>query len=282
MAVNPIWSPIKEAGNLTDRIVVRIEELIEGEQLFAGERLPAERDMARMLGVSRPALREAVRVLEARGRVSVRHGQGVFVSQDAADAMRARMANLELTLSELFAMRDVLEVAAAGWAATSASPADLEALEALIAEMDAARADPVDFSHIGRLDAEFHLRIVEMANNRFLSQTVGVLQEMLAAGMETTLAVPGRLGQSRRDHFSLVAAIRRGDAEAARAAARQHIEGSRQAALSRVRTPEGDGARPHNGRTRRGAPATAGLTGRAGAPVLSTQEISASTSATST
>ena len=60
--------PIKEAGNLTDRIVVRIEELIANEKLAEGERLPAERDMARMLGVSRPALREAVKTLEARGR----------------------------------------------------------------------------------------------------------------------------------------------------------------------------------------------------------------------
>lgn len=256
--MNPIWSPIKEAGNLTDRIVLRIEELIESEQLAAGERLPAERDMARMLGVSRPALREAVRVLEARGRVSVRHGQGVFVSQDAADAMRARMANSELTLSELFAMREVLEVAAAGWAATTAEAGDLEVLEELVERMDQARTEPIDFSHIGQLDAEFHLRIVEMARNRFLSQMVGVLQEMLAAGMETTLAVPGRLAQSRHDHEKLIAALRDGDEDAARAAARHHIEGSRQAALGRVRSePSGNGTRPRSAARGRRAPAPA-------------------------
>ncbi len=233
--MDAIWTPIKEAGNLTDRIVVRIEELITNDQLSEGERLPAERDMARMLGVSRPALREAVKTLEARGRLVVRHGQGVFVRQDAPSAMRSRLANLELTLSELFAMREVLEGAAAGWAAESATESEIGELEDILHSMDAARVEPIDFSHVGRLDAEFHLRIVEMARNRFLSQMVGVLQEMLAAGMETTLAVPGRLGQSRHDHDALIDALRRHDAEAAREAAHRHIAGSRRAALERVR-----------------------------------------------
>ncbi|MDA8291400.1 MAG: FCD domain-containing protein [Actinomycetota bacterium] len=250
--MDAIWTPIKEAGNLTDRIVARIEELITSNQLSEGERLPAERDMARMLGVSRPALREAVKTLEAHGRLFVRHGQGVFVRQDAPSAMRSRLANLELTLSELFAMREVLEVAAAGWAAESTAESEIGELEDILHAMDAARVEPIDFRHVGRLDAEFHLRIVEMARNRFLSQMVGVLQEMLAEGMETTLAVPGRLGQSRHDHDTLIDALRRHDAEAAREAARHHIAGSRRAALERVRA--GSEELPSEDRTEPRAP----------------------------
>jgi len=235
VAVDPLWSPIKQAGNLTDRIVATIEDLIASERLAEGERLPAERDMASMLGVSRPALREAVKTLEARGRLVVRHGQGVFVRQDAAGAMRARLSNLELTLGELFAMREVLEVSAAGWAAGAATAEELQSLADLLATEDAARQDPLDLKRIGSLDANFHLHIVEMAKNRFLSQMVGVLQEMLAAGMETTLAVPGRLEQSRHDHRALYDAIRAGDADAARRAAFVHIDGARRAAFERVR-----------------------------------------------
>ena len=229
-----LWSPIKEAGNLTDRIVMRIEEMIASQQVLEGERLPAERDMAKMLGVSRPALREAVKILEAGGRLVVHHGQGVFVSQDAGSAMRARLSNLELSLSELFAMREVLEVSAAGWAAAAATDTDIEALATLLAKEDAVRQEPIDWDRVGALDAEFHLRVVETAKNRFLSQMLGVLQEMLAAGMETTLTVPGRLQQARLDHRALFEALRQNDPEAARNAAKLHIDGARNAALGRV------------------------------------------------
>lgn len=234
--MDPLWSPIKQAGNLTDRIVSTIEELIASEQLAEGERLPSEREMASMLGVSRPALREAVKTLEARGRLTVRHGQGVFVRQDAASAMRSRLSNLELTLGELFAMREVLEVSAAGWAAAVASDEEVESLAELLAVEDRARTAPLDLARVGALDAEFHLRIVEMARNRFLSQMVGVLQEMLAAGMETTLSVPGRLEQSRHDHHALYASIRSHDPAAARDAAFVHIDGARRAAFERIRS----------------------------------------------
>ncbi len=230
-----LWSPVKEAGNLTDRIVMRIEELITSQQVVEGERLPAERDMAQMLGVSRPALREAVKILEAGGRLVVRHGQGVFVSQDAASVMRSRLINRELTLGELFAMREVLEVSAAGWAASNATEADIDALAILLAKEDAVRQAPIDWKQVGELDAEFHLRVVETARNRFLSQMVGVLQEMLAAGMETTLTVPGRLEQARHDHRALLEALRQNDPEAARSAAQHHINGARLAAVERVR-----------------------------------------------
>lgn len=257
--MDDLWSPIREAGNLTDRVVARIEDLITGERLAEGERLPAERDMAKMLGVSRPVLREAVKTLEARGRLVVRHGQGVFVSQGAAAAMRARLTNLEVTLVELFGMREVLEVSAAGWAADAATLDELEELTNLLAEQDAARQPPLDIDLVGKLDAQFHLRIVEMAKNRFLSQMVGVLQEMLAAGMETTLAVPGRLEQSRHDHHELIEALRRHDADAARKAAKRHIDGARNAAIGRVRAesteledPSGD-SRTRPARRPRGA-----------------------------
>lgn len=230
-----LWGPIKSPGSLTERIVARIGELIETEELALGERLPSEREMARLLGVSRPALREAVKTLEARGRLVVRHGQGVFVGSGERDMVRDRLAYLEVSLTELYAMREVLEEPAAAWAASSATPEEVEALAATLAVEEEARREPIDFARLGKLDAAFHLKIVEIAKNRFLGQTHGVLQEILASGMETTLTIPGRIGQSRRDHRAIFDAIRKGDPDAARAAARAHIQGARDAALDRVR-----------------------------------------------
>ncbi len=228
--------PIREGGNLTDKIVTRIEEIIEQSHLEHGARLPSERDLAKMLGVSRPALREAVKTLEARGRVVVRHGQGVFINSTADEALRSRLANLEVSMVELYAMRNVLEVAAAGWAASSAKDDEIEELfKALEAEEDA-RVEPIDFERLGVADAEFHLLIVRMAGNRFLLQTVGILQEMMAEGMQTTLSVEGRLERSKMDHRTIFEAIKARDPEAARVASASHIIGAREAALSRIRS----------------------------------------------
>ena len=228
-----VWTPVKEGGHLTDRIVDRIESLITEKSLRPGDRLPPEREMAHLLGVSRPALREAVKVLEARGQLLVRHGQGVFVDQQP-DAMRARLADLKVSLEELFAMREVLEGPAAAWAAAGINPAKRDVLSRALEAEQAARHPPIDFGRLAELDALFHLSIVEVAENRFLHRTLGVLQEMLAAGMKTTLRVPGRLEASARDHQAIFQAIADGDEEAARVAAERHIRAARDAARAEV------------------------------------------------
>lgn len=230
-----LWQPVKAPGNLTDRIVARIEELLSDGRTEPGGRLPAEREMARLLGVSRPALREAVKVLEARGRLVVRHGQGVFVARTPPEVVAARLASLEISLRELFDMRMVLEEPAAAWAAEMATAQDVAALAEALAAEEPARIEPIDFDRLKKLDAAFHLRIVEASKNRFLRQTLGVLQEMLGAGMETTLKIPGRVPIAGADHRRIFEAIVARDSEAARAAVRDHIVGARDAAMARIK-----------------------------------------------
>lgn len=236
--MDTIWRPIKETGHLTEKIVSRIEQIIDESNLIAGARLPSERDLARLLGVSRPALREAVKTLEAHGRVVVRHGQGVFVNASADEVMRIRLANQEVSMTELYAMRNVLEAPAAGWAANSATDEEIERLRVALEAEEEVRTQPTDYGRLAQLDAGFHLLIVEIAKNRFLLQTVGILQEMMAAGMDTTLTVPGRLDRSRQDHRAIFEAIRDHDGEAARIACSSHIIGAREAALLRIRGVE--------------------------------------------
>ena len=232
-----LFHPIRESGSLSDRIVTLIEELIDSQALGEGQRLPPERDLATMLGVSRPALREAIKILEAHQRLVVRHGQGVFVGLNKQDLVRQRLANLEISLMELFRVREVLESAAANWAAASATPEEIEGLSRILEEQEQAYLDPVDYVHLKHLDGQFHTSIVSMAKNRFLSQTFEALQEMIDAGMETTLQVPGRLEISRNDHHRIVAAIREGNAEMAAASAAIHIDGAKNAAMKRLRQP---------------------------------------------
>lgn len=229
-----LWQPLQPRESLTQRIVAAIEDLMERERLNVGDRLPPERALAALLGVSRPALREAVKVLEARGRLTVRHGIGVFVSASRGDEFALGFSQVPVSIAELFAMREVLEEPAAAWAATAATADDVARLRAALDAVGEARQPAIDYQRLAKLDAEFHMLIVDVAKNRFLRQTLDVLQRLLATSMETTLTVPGRLPRSEREHHAIFEAIARGDALAARRAARRHIRGARDAALSRL------------------------------------------------
>ena len=232
-----LFHPIRESGSLSDRIVTLIEELIDTQALDEGQQLPPERELATMLGVSRPALREAIKILEAHQRLIVKHGQGVFVGLNKQDLVRQRLVNLEISLMELFKVREVLEATAATWAAVSATDEEIALLESILEEQEEAYREPVDYVRLKYLDAQFHMTIVSMAKNRFLSQTFGVLREMIDEGMETTLQVPGRLEISRNDHHRVFEAIKQRNADMASASASVHIDGAKNAAMKRLRQP---------------------------------------------
>lgn len=223
-------------GSLTDRIRLEIMRFLEDNRLSPGERLPSERELAAVLGVSRPSVREAVRSLQAEGRLIVRHGQGVFVAEPSVRrSLRESMAMLDHSLGELFAMREVLEVPAAQWAARRQDRDALAAVRAAFDALDAAiDRDPLDFGELQRLDARFHLCIVEAAGNRLLAQTQGVLNELLETGMRTTLEVKGRLERSRVEHARILDALLAGDTPAAGRAARTHVRNARAAANRRI------------------------------------------------
>jgi GntR family transcriptional repressor for pyruvate dehydrogenase complex len=224
-------------GSVAQQVEAQILEVIESGRLAPGARLPAEREFAEQLGVSRPTLREAIGSLKARGLVRVVHGRGVFVADpETSRELRRALDRQAITMDELYAMREVLEVPAAGWAAAEQDTARLgrvrNALDALNA---AGEREPREFAELQRLDAAFHLAIVDAAGNRFLRETLGVLQKILAGGMQTTLMVPGRFEKSRLDHERIMAALLAGDAQAARTAARRHVRAAHRTAVRRLR-----------------------------------------------
>ncbi|PSL00634.1 GntR family transcriptional regulator [Murinocardiopsis flavida] len=226
------------SGSIRERIEHQVLRVIEEGRLKPGERLPPERELAATLGVSRPSLREALRFLQSRGVLSIRHGVGVFVEAPAPqDRLYSATARQQMTLEELFAMREVLEVPAAQWAAERRDPDGIEALTAAYESMqDIAATDRarLDFAELGAADARFHMAIVDAAGNRFLQQTLGVLQRILAEGMETTLTVPGRLERSRAEHERIFTAIVGGDPGAAKRHIGTHIRNARKAAMGRL------------------------------------------------
>lgn len=222
-------------GTVPAEVVRQLDRLIAVRHLQDGDRLPSERDLAASLAVSRPSLREAVRILEAHGRLTVRHGTGVFVRRATADALAGVISAERVRLRDLFQMRLVLEVPAAGWAAEAATDAQLDDLADILAELALGSGRrPIDYERLKELDSSFHMGIATAAGNPFLSQTMEVLQRMLAASMETTLKIPGRLQKSRRAHERILAALRARDARGAERAMRSHITQVEAAAYARI------------------------------------------------
>ncbi|WP_235022558.1 FadR/GntR family transcriptional regulator [Amycolatopsis alkalitolerans] len=230
-----MWTPLQQ-GRVPDLIADRILALISSEKLHPGSKLPPERELATLLGTSRPSLREALRALQVKGHVEIRHGAGVFVADPATTrSLREAVFAEEMSLAELFDMREVLELPAVSWAAANQDREKLAAVRKAFEALDEASArDKMDWARLQQLDAAFHLSIVRAAGNRFLSQTLTVLQDILARGMETTLRVPGRLERSRVDHRKILEAVLDGQPSIARRAAAVHIRGARKAAFARL------------------------------------------------
>lgn len=215
------------------RIATQLMELIELQKLNPGDRLPPERTLSDLLEVSRPSLREALHILQAQGLVHIRHGMGSFVQEPiVAQELRASMMSTTHGLNELFDAREVLEVPASKWAATKASKEDIRLLRATLNQIETVTSVlPIDFDQLQILDSKFHLTIVEIAGNRFINQTLNVLQDVMRMSMQTTLRLPGRSEVSRIEHNAILVAIEKGSGELASKLTLQHITGARAVAL---------------------------------------------------
>ncbi len=222
------------------RIASQLVELIEIMKLLPGDKLPPERQLAEMLSVSRPSLREALHILQAQGLVQIKHGQGSYVQEPlVAQELRASMMSTTHGLNELFDAREVLEVPASKWAASKATKEDIRLLRTTLNQIDTATSsDPIDYDQLQILDAKFHLTIVGIAGNRFINQTLNVLQDVMQMSMETTLKVSGRSEISRLEHNQILEAIEAGDGDLAARLTLKHINGARKTAIEETKNRE--------------------------------------------
>jgi len=208
------------------QIADQIRAMIESGESKAGERLPAERELARRLQVSRPSLREAIIALEVEGLLDVRVGSGIYVTRPK----RRRSAEIAGATGpfELIRARRMIEGECAALAAKSASPAHLRLIE------DAhERYKKAARRHHNPLDADrlFHLRVAEASGNSALVLVVQTLWDQrmgpLYLALERKLEYPQMAADTLREHTAVLTAIERGDAPGAREAMKQHMDMTR-------------------------------------------------------
>jgi len=205
------------ASTLRDRIAA-------GEWLASG-RMPPERELAAEYGVARNTVRRAVAILEADGTV-IRHvGRGTFLANDDSASLSAVVGRMEGTSpSDMMEVRQLLEPAAASFAATNASTAELDAVrEAHLTACEA--TDMPEFEH---WDAELHHRVFSCSRNDFLKEIHALMR--IVRNQPPWFEMKRRsFSEDRRraycaEHEVLVDALVRRDREGARAAMLTHLQ----------------------------------------------------------
>ncbi|MFO1324922.1 MAG: FadR/GntR family transcriptional regulator [Burkholderiales bacterium] len=212
-----------EPLRLYRQIAGQIAALIDNGEFPAGSRLPAERELATLLGVSRTSVREAVISLEIAGRVEVRVGSGIFVAEPGA-AQIVGLVDEGPSPFELLAARHLIEGEIAAVAARTARKSDLAAMRATVERM---RKHADEFGKRDAADREFHVRIAAATGNGSLALVVeglwqqrrGKLWSRIEAYFHTQKMRDGVL----RDHTAIVDALEAHDPDGARDAMHRHL-----------------------------------------------------------
>ena len=215
-----------EPRRLYRQIADRIGARIRDGEYAPGERLPAERELARQLHVSRPSLREALIALEVQGYVEVRIGSGIYVRGRHERGGGARAATPSDTGPfELMRARGLVETECAALAARNATRAQVASIRRALKEMAQANRGGRDPRLPDRL---FHLRIAEATGNSALVLMVQSLWDQrlgtLFSRLDHHFTRPATQAEAIREHRRIVEAIAARDAHGARRAMRDHIE----------------------------------------------------------
>lgn len=225
-----VFDPI-EHDSVADAVVEKIEDLIVNRVLRQGSKLPAERDLAEMLSVSRPKLREALKRLEDEGLIDVVKGEGSFVAKLTNEAMSPALLDLFSRHGDAFfeylEYRREQEAFAARLAADRHTEFDAEAIRAEIAVMEDAQAAN-DLVTGMQADIRFHSAIVDAAHNTMLNHMMTSIYDLTRKGVfynrEYLRAIDGTGEALLAQHKQIANAILSREPEKAEAAARAHID----------------------------------------------------------
>ncbi|MEL7464441.1 MAG: FCD domain-containing protein [Pseudomonadota bacterium] len=224
------FKPIS-AEKVSSAVLRQIETLILQGVLRPGARLPAERELANRLDVSRPTVREALAGLEEKGLIAVRPGGGAFVAEVLGSAFAPPLIELfashDAALFDYIEFRRDLEGLAASRAALRATEADRDVIKSVFARMRAAHEEKKPDAE-AEIDADFHMAIFEAAHNVVMLHMARSLYELLRRGVfynrRATYAEQDSRDQLLAQHEAIHDAVLSGEADAARRAVEAHMD----------------------------------------------------------
>ena len=240
---NDMYAPL-DRSRLYEQVANKIETTIVARHYKPQDRLPSERDLAEAFAVSRTVIREAMKLLEARGLIEILTGNGVFVSQPDTSVVTRSLGmylHLQGTVQDsefkVHELRRILEVEIAGLAAERATEAELDQLRQIIERMSAADHPR---EQVAMLDLEYHITLAQATHNEMISMVYEPVIEYLR---QQLLLAWQRYDRSpevfNHQHQALYEAVRDHDPTRARAAMTAHLDYAREL-LDRFSSTKGD------------------------------------------
>src|SRR6202051_134222 len=224
-ALKPMYRTVK-TSRLFEQIVQRVEDSILRGQLKPGDQLPAERDLAQRFGVSRTAVREAVKTLREKGLVEAYSGRGTFVTNGTSQAIRQSLdlmirINRQEGPANLAELRFVLEPEIAALAAERIEEQLLSTMREAVAVMDRSLRDPEAYVEA---DLDFHLALAEAAGNPLILSLLDSIVGPLRAQRSRIFNVGHGTRRAEFHPKMILAAVEQRDSEGARARTRAHLQ----------------------------------------------------------
>lgn len=216
-------------ANLSEQIADSLETEILNSKYSKGDfKLPSEQSLAERYAVSRPVIREAMKMLQERGLIVLKNGLGAFVTKFKNSTIESTMNRFRymnnISDDELHEVRGILEVETARLAAKRATDDDIIALKANLAAYSNESHTPDEYI---ALDTEFHLRLAKISGNALLEMFDSVLLSLLSEYMKKGNLLEGGVEDTILRHQNLIAAIESHDSEAAADAMLDHLNASR-------------------------------------------------------
>lgn len=220
-----MYLPI-QSERLYEQIVNQIELRIEAGALRVGDQLPSERELAEQFGVSRTAVREAVKALRQKGLLEIRPGRGTFITNGTSDTVRnslGMLMKIGITKGsgDLVEVREILEPEIAALAATRMTDECISAMQEAVNIMDTA-LDNVDV--FVEADLDFHLALAEGTQNLIIPILMDSIIDLLREQRKRTGLTNGGLQRGQIHHKKILDAVTRRDAQAARQAMQDHLK----------------------------------------------------------
>jgi len=202
-----------------------IKEVVLSGKLQPGDRLPPERELAEMLGVSRPTVRESIRALVAMNILESRHGAGTFVASldtgQLLEPIQFVLSRAERVLGDLFETRLVIEPPIAALAATRASKKEAAAILSCAREAKGIGDSP---RQLLELDVRLHTLIANASHNVLLARLHESISALGVESRSLTVELPGVAHRTVHDHEAIAQAISQRDPDRAREAMRRHLQ----------------------------------------------------------
>ena len=228
-----LFNKIGHDQTLSQQVEEKIESVIRQKKLVPGEKLPTENELCTMFGVSRTAVREALRMLSGRGLITIRKGSGIYVSDySAKNVTRPMSLFLELNfdknyVSHLIKVRQMLEPGIARMAAANRTTEDLTSLDKNMTRF--LRCNTEDHAKEGDLDKEFHLILAKASGNPIIPVMVQPIFELMPKIRTLVYAHIDIARSSAVDyHAKILDMVRKQDEDGAFQAMTEHLELARQ------------------------------------------------------